>query len=128
MCELLLANFSHTARTEADEPHVWKRGMVITAQEDGHKWSAAEMGKAFKIIKCPKLPVADVAKYTDPVEEKWIEDDKEHTRIVRRRSFAINLDVWTVADDAYVEGATTTTGQLALIEAREIDLTTEREP
>ena len=65
MCELLVKNEDNTIPEDAVmDLKSWKRGMVVTVQEDGWAWGNLEIhNPMFTIIKVPDMTVAVAGQY-----------------------------------------------------------------
>ena len=111
MCEILFDN--RTDREDTQGMH-WRRGMAITVQADGHKWSKAELAPHRLILKMPGVPKSSpvAMRYFEPVEG-------------RRRKYTLNLKTLSKEDiDFLGVGNAKSDKELAdKMKTREVELT-----
>ncbi len=115
MAELLVkaVNATH-ANPQKNAVGCYKRGDIVLAMEDGHRWGTKELlapakGGVFVIIKIPGVTVDQLQRF---VRERWdwmidAEDEDEALGFVRRRRFRIDADLLP----AGVRSTLNTTGQ-----------------
>lgn len=65
----------------------WKRGFVVSIQEDGYKWGAAETTGQFAIVKVPGTPASKLSALL--VAEPG---DEINNKMLQRRAFRFDID------------------------------------
>jgi hypothetical protein len=89
MAEILicLRSATHPDATK-DRRGCWKRGLLVTVQEDGHPWGAKERYPAFAVLSLPLVPVARLQRYVEPQWEIGPTDPEPYRRRLWRLRIA----------------------------------------
>ena len=124
MCELLVMTYDKTNKDKDKDRMCPKAGMTLIVKSDGWKWSKAEQGPGYKVIKMKGVPVADVKKYWQEEWETtsgdWEDEDSSHYRY---RRYRVEVESWTAADDTYVEaGLTSNANKVARLDSKTEDM------
>ena len=123
MCELFIMGYDKTHTDPKIDPLCPKKGIVITAQDDGWKWSKAELGSAYKILKLPGVAKNDPKVVALMQPDGTDLDDIDKAVITHRRKTAIDLDSWSKTDDDYLKTASTA-DMLTRLESKQKDIST----
>lgn len=78
-----------------DRTGSYKKGYPVVAKEDSWTWGALEVAPDFYIVKLPKIPVADVLKYT-------VSEIKDGI-IYRRRQWRIKIETLPIDKQTLLE-------------------------
>lgn len=88
MAELLVRTEDRTTGDPNVDAQNWKRGMVVTVQEDGWPWGTLEVNNpVFLIVKVPGMTVAAASVFLGNLIEDPMTDFTSP-----RRSFKVDLD------------------------------------
>lgn len=92
MCELLVRVVDKVnAQDPRKNAQLTKRGDVITVQEDGWPWSAAELaGNPWRVIAVPGVPADVVSAFLQPEPYDPVVDHK----LPQRRAFKFDIDAF----------------------------------
>jgi hypothetical protein len=122
MCELLLINYDKSDPDPEIDKWMYKRGMMVTVQDNGWAWNETELSSAYKILYVPGITKAQALKFIKHKESLTEVDDIGNPLPLTRRRYVLDLDAWTPADDAFLVSGVNAQQQLKRIEDRVIDL------
>lgn len=90
MCELLVRTVDSIDPDPIRDLKVYKRGMVVTVQDDGWPWGTAETGRPdFAIIKIPSVPISIMSVFLGSLIDPFAKVPDTTNKL---RQFKINLD------------------------------------